>query len=271
MKCVGSCEPIVRCCWRTAPFCVLAFALVLLPTRLGAELLPVRQAEGLTHGFLALRSTGGEALASGEYAATSRGDRVTLRLTFRFRDGSIDDEKTVFTQRGHFHLVSDWHQQRGPRFQHPYTISIEEATGRVTVRTDDGSKQKDEVYHLDLPDDLANGMLLTLIKNLAPGATEATVSMLVLTPKPRVVKLMISPDGEDPYRAGGARYRSLRYAVKVDLGGVMGIVAPVLGKEPRVDHVWVTKGAAPAILRMEAQFYPEGPMWDAELASPVWK
>ena len=223
--------------------------------------------EGLSHGFLVVRSMEGVALASGEYTETTRGDEVRLRIAFRFKDGSVDDERVVFTQRGHFRLLTDRHEQSGPRFPHPYLMTIDAAKGEVKVRT--GAAE--EVYHLDLPEDLANGMIFTLVKNFRPGATEMKMSLVVLAPKPRVVTLAVSPEGEDTFHVSGAAYRATRYALKAELGGVLGMVAPVLGKEPKVNHVWVSKGIAPAIVRIEAQTYEGGPMWRIELASPVWR
>jgi hypothetical protein len=57
----------------------------------------------------------------------------------------------------------------------------------------------------------------------------------------------------------------------VELGGVAGIVAPILGKQPKDTHVWILEGKAPAFVRMEGQFYEDGPIWKIELTSPIWQ
>jgi hypothetical protein len=72
-----------------------------------AEPIPVRHVEGTVHGFLALRSKEGRVLAVGDLFEVVRGDRVTSRLIFRFKDGSVDDETTVLSQRGNFQLITD--------------------------------------------------------------------------------------------------------------------------------------------------------------------
>src|SRR5258708_4802276 len=82
-----------------------------------ADPIAVRFAEGLVHGFLSLRSADGQLLAAGDLMQTSRGGRVTTRLVFRFKDGSISDETAVYSQRGHFRLISDHSMQRGPAFE----------------------------------------------------------------------------------------------------------------------------------------------------------
>jgi hypothetical protein len=91
--------------------------------------------EGTEHGFLALRTKEGRVLAAGELFQVVRGDRVTSRLLFRFKDGSVDDETTVFSQRGNFHLISDHHVQKGPTFPDPMDVSIDVDRREVIVRS----------------------------------------------------------------------------------------------------------------------------------------
>src|SRR5215467_11712953 len=72
-----------------------------------AEPMPVRFREGVAHGFLVLRDTTGKPLADGELTQKAEGDRVTSHLIFRFKDGSIYDETTVYLQRDIFRILSD--------------------------------------------------------------------------------------------------------------------------------------------------------------------
>jgi hypothetical protein len=65
-----------------------------------AEQIPVRYPQGSIHGYLALKTLDGVSIATGEVTQTVRGSRVTSRITFHFRDGSIDDERTVFNDVG---------------------------------------------------------------------------------------------------------------------------------------------------------------------------
>lgn len=72
-----------------------------------ADIVPVRFPEGVTHGFLSLKNPAGTIVAVGDFTQTTRGNRVTTRLVYRFKDGSIDDELAVFSQRDNFQLISD--------------------------------------------------------------------------------------------------------------------------------------------------------------------
>ena len=159
----------------------------------------MRHLEGSVHGFLALRLKEGSVLAVGDLFQVVRGDRVTSRLLFRFKDGSVDDETAVFSQRGNFQLITDHHIQKGPSFPQPMDLSIDVRSGKITVRST-GKDGKEEVTteHMDLPPDLVNGLILSIMKNIRPETPETKVSMVVATPKPRLVKVAISPHGESP-------------------------------------------------------------------------
>ena len=90
-----------------------------------AEPVVVRHVEGLVHGFLSLRSPEGGVLANGDLIQDSRDDRVTSRLLFHFKDGSLHDETAVFSQRGHFQLISYHLVQKGPAFERPLDMMID--------------------------------------------------------------------------------------------------------------------------------------------------
>jgi hypothetical protein len=239
---------------------------------LAGETLAVRHREGVVHGFLALRSTDGALLANGDLIQTSRGDRVTSRVVFHFKDGSVQDETAVFSQRDRFRLVSDHFVQRGPTFPHPISLTIDAASGRVRVRRrgDDGREEAiDE--RMELPEDLANGMVLTLLKNVPQKADPTTVSMLVATPKPRLVKLAITRVGEEPFSVGRASYKATRFNVEVKIGGLAGLIAPLIGKKPPDSSVWIIGGEAPGFVRSEGPMYQDGPIWRIELAAPDYR
>ena len=236
-----------------------------------ADPIPVRHVSGTIHGFLELRSPEGRVIASGDAVQVARGGQVTAHVLFRFNDGSIDDETTVFTQRRNFQLVTDHHVQKGPSFPHPMDMLIDCRTGTVTVRSI-GKDGKEEVKtdHLALPPDLANGLVSFILANLPANAPDTTVPILVATPKPRLVKLAISSRGEESFSLAGSSRKATHYEIKIELGGVAGVVAPLVGKQPPDIQIWMVGGEAPTFLREDGPAYADGPVWTTELASPVW-
>src|SRR5256885_13504395 len=216
-------------------------------SRLTADQVPVRHMEGLMHGFLALRTLDGKRLADGEMTQIAAGDRVTSRLVFRFKDGSVYDDTTLFSQRGAFRVLSDHLVQRGPSFKQPMETSIDASSGEVTVRykdQDGGEKVLKE--RRDLPPDIANGLLFTLVKHIQPSVPQTTVSMVATTPKPRLVKLEILPEGEKAIASGNTKHETVRYVVKVKIGGVAGLVGSPLGKKPPQHPLWGVPGQVSA-------------------------
>ncbi len=238
---------------------------------LPAESVPVHYQQGTIHGFLELRSDDGRVLASGDLVQVAHGDRVTARTLFRFEDGSVDEETTVFTQGRSFRLISDHHIQKGPFFPHPMDISIDSRKSQVTVRfAGKDGKEETNANHFDLPSDLANGMVPVIVENIPPDSPQTTVSMLVATPKPRLVKLVISPRGEDPFSVAGISHQGDHFEIRIDLGGVAGVVAPLIGKQPPDIQIWIVGGDAPTFIREQGPIYPEGPVVNIELARPAW-
>ncbi|MEO6966340.1 MAG: hypothetical protein ABI076_10665, partial [Acidobacteriaceae bacterium] len=69
----------------------------------------------------------------------------------------------------------------------------------------------------------------------------------------------------------GLRYKATQYVLKTEIGGVAGLVAPLIGKEPKDIHIWILGGIAPAFVKLEGQLYQGGPMWRIELTSPTWQ
>ena len=245
--------------------------LVLLAATLSADQVAVRRTEGRIHGFLVLRDLEGNIVASGESTQLASGNRVTNELKFHFKDGSTHQETSVYSQRRVFQLLSYHLVQKGKAFKRPTDMTVDVATGQVTIiYADDDGKEKTIREAMKLPPDLANGIVSTLIGDLDPKTPKTTVSMIAATPKPRLVKLEITPQGEDSFTVGGAPHKALLYNVKVEIGGITGVIAPIVGKQPPDTRVWMIGGKAPGFLRFEGPMCEGCPIWRIELASPVW-
>jgi hypothetical protein len=238
---------------------------------LEASPVKVRQAEGVAHGFLVLRTLDGKDLADGELLQVARGERVTSHLVFHFKDGSRHDETVVYSQHYSFRLLTDHLVQKGPSFPQPVDVKIDAVKGRVTVRYGEkGSGEKLITERLPLLADVANGLLFTVLKNAPRDGAGITVSMVAATPTPRVITLEATVVGEEAFLFGASQRKATHYVVKVKLGGVVGLVAPLVGKQPPDSHVWVLGGTAPTFVKAEASLFAGGPVWRIELTSPVW-
>jgi len=246
---------------------LFAGLMALLARPVVADPVPVRSSQGTFHGFLVVKTLEGKTLASGDLVQIVHGNRVTNRLTFRFRDGSLDDETAVYSQDKVFRLISDHHVQRGPSYPKPLDMRIDVASGQIAYRDKEG---KIAEQHLDLPPDTCNGLFLTVLLNLPAGAPPIRLALVAPTEKPQLMHLEISSVGDDPLSIGGRRRKATNYRLHLEPGGIEGIVAPIIGKGPADIHIWVLGGEVPAFVRGEGQLYEGGPIWRIELASPVF-
>jgi hypothetical protein len=131
-------------------------------------------------------------------------------------------------------------------------------------------EEKLQTEHMDLPADLANGMTPLIIENFPKNRAEMKVSYLTGTSKPRLVTLSAKPDGEDKFELGGVSRRSKKFKIHVELGGVAGMIAPLIGKQPPDIELWGSEGEVPTFLKLVGPLYANGPIWTVQIASPVW-
>ena len=255
-------------CWIFGYVAVAGFLLAAFPAN--SEPVTVRHVRGFLHGFVVLKDLNDNILASGDLTQTPTGNRLTTILSLHFKDGSLYQETAVFSQRKTFQLHNYKQIRKGPSFKTEETLSFDTSTGNVIIQyTDKDGKAKNISERITPPPDLANGIISMLLCDIDHKA-ETTLSMLVSTPQPRVVKLKISAVGQDSFSVGGLGAKATHYIIKIDIGGVTGVVAKVVGKQPTPTHVWVAAGNAPVFLRSEGPLYDDGPIWRVELASPAW-
>lgn len=257
---------------RAATLCLLVLVTVLLwLCPVSAAPVSVRFVEGVTHGFLVLRTVNGELIASGDLLQVQRGGQVESRMVFRFKDGSVYDETVMFTQERVFTMQSYHLVQRGPAFTEDTEISLERASGKYRVNTKAHKDGQEEVLNgtLDLPPDVYNGMVIMVAKNLPKGASE-TVHIVAFTPTPRLIQLEFAPEGEHKVLVGELAKTATHYVLKPQLGTWLNLFATVLGRVPSESHAWIISDELPAFARFEGELVTMGPVWRIETTSPHW-
>jgi hypothetical protein len=121
-----------------------------------------------------------------------------------------------------------------------------------------------------MPPDTYNGLATSMLMNALPGTPETKIAVVVAGDKPRVVHLSMKSAGEVPFTLGGTPRKAIDYDVHVELGGVAGVVAPIIGKQPLDYHVWILSGSDPAFIREEGPLYQGGPVWRIQQVSPAF-
>jgi hypothetical protein len=231
----------------------------------------VRWPEGATRGFVVVSAMDGTRIGDGELLQTVRGAMLTSRFTVRFDDGSLYDETIRFTQRPVFRIRRYRLAQRGRRFtQTQYVRFDDRGRYRVRQRSRADADWDEDAGTSDIPADVSNGMIATLVKNLPPG-TSATTHLVAFTPSPHVVALHLRPDGDAGYRLGDGAARATRWTAQAEVTGLLGILASVAGKQPPPIAIWMTRPPVPTLLRLEGPLYADGPTWRFEPGAPRWR
>ena len=251
---------------RRNDFLVAALGAITLGTAALAEPISVKHIQRPMHRFMVARSEAGRPIASGEFSQVVQGDEVTMRLTYHFVDGSIDDETTTYRQQSTFQLIRSHHIQNGPFFAKPVDFTVEAATGIATNRTAaNNGKTRVESEHMELPDDLANGFVGTLLLNVPQKTTPFRVGMLAPVSGGRLIHLLISPEGEQEFHTEGQTLKAAVFCIHPELGGIASVIAPLIGLQPKDVMVWVLEGEEPAVVRIVGQLGGYGPVVSSEL------
>ncbi|WP_263385614.1 hypothetical protein [Granulicella arctica] len=150
-------------------------------------------------------------------------------------------------------------------FPKPIDFLIDGVTGNLTFRAEDGKVTQE---HMDLPPNVSNGLPPILLLNILPSTPETKISYLSPGAKARLVHLSIKPTGSLPFTVGSLHRKATDFTIHVELGGVAGVVAPIIGKQPDDYHIWLQSGTPPAFVREEGPLYEYGPIWRIEQISP---
>ena len=84
-----------------------------------------------------------------------------------------------------------------------------------------------------------------------------------------IARTVSSLSRERPLSSGSTAHKAMVYDVKVQIGGMAGLLERVIGKQPPDSHVWVLGGEAPAFVKYEGSLYEGGPIWRIEPAKPA--
>lgn len=251
-------------------FASFLLTLALLPEAAESAPVAVRFPEGLTHGFLLVRSTAGEIIGHGELTQiVKEGGVAESHLVFRFKDGSLHDEKVAFSQQRVFTLIRYQLTQRGPSFPDQMEVVFDRGTSTYEVRARENGKEKVLAGNIDVPKDAYNGMLVTTLLNLPKGANE-TVNVLAFVPEPTAISLELAFVGEQTIRIGDLSRKAWQYAFKPDIGPVTKLLGAMLGKLPADFHYdcYILADEVPSFVRFEGPLQLMGPILSIELMSP---
>jgi hypothetical protein len=89
--------------------------------------------------------------------------------------------------------------------------------------------------------------------------------MLATVGSGRLIRLLISPEREQPFQTGGQTLEATVFRIHPELGGIVGVIAQLIGLQPKDVMVWVLEGEEPAVVRIVGQLGGYGPVMSSEL------
>jgi hypothetical protein len=251
---------------RRSDFLAVALCAITVGPAAFAEPISVKHIQLPMHRFMVARSEDGKNIASGEFSQVVQGNEVTMRMTYRFVDGSIDDETTTYMQQGTFRLIQDHHIEKGPFFSRPIDFTVDAASGIATSRTTDkNGRIRVESKHINMPNDLANGIVGTLLLNVSNNTTPFRVGMLAPVGGGRLIQLLISSEGEQTVHLSGQTLPATVFRIHPELRGIVGMIARLIGLQPKDVMVWVLEGEEPAVAVIVGQLGGYGPVVSSDL------
>jgi hypothetical protein len=76
---------------------------------------------------------------------------------------------------------------------------------------------------------------------------------------------LISPAGEQSFQATGQTLKATVFRIHPELGGIVGVIATLIGLQPKDVMVSVLEGEEPAVVRIVGQLGGYGPVVSSEL------
>jgi hypothetical protein len=86
-----------------------------------------------------------------------------------------------------------------------------------------------------------------------------------------LVRILISPEGEQPFLIAGRPAKAAVFRIHPELGGVAGVIAPMVGLQPKDVMVWVLEGEEPAVVRIVGPLGGYGPVVSSELVGASFR
>lgn len=236
-----------------------------------AEPVGVQYREGTVHGFLVLKDSNDSVLTYGDQLQTVVDATVTSKTVFHFLDGSVFEEQVIFTQDDVLRMRRYSLVVRGPAFAKDWQISLDANAGTYSIETRERNQSdvKKLQGNIKLPDDVYNGMISTVARNVMKQPS-TRVHIVAFTPSPRVIELDLTMSDVEPVMLGDTPRPAMRFLVKPKLGALLGIAATLAGKAPPDNHLWTVTDDVPGFIRADAAMVPDGPQWRIELAVPRW-
>jgi hypothetical protein len=198
---------------------LLGALLCLAPAAFAVE---VRFPERNATRTLQMTTPTGEPLGEGTLTAWNEGEQLHVVLTYRYDDGRLIEESSLFRQQPE--LIQErwtWRERRGDTTTRQYAIDF--TTGQATGvnRTGGKARRYNEKLKVEPGRTFAGVGFVLAAKNLMPELREGQVvklQALAFTPKPRQVTVSLSRKGSEQLTVNGQALSAQRIVIHPEIG-----------------------------------------------------
>jgi hypothetical protein len=216
--------------------------------------------EGMARGYPVLRDSGGKALADGDFVQWREGEKLHVRIKYRFTDGRRVEEQAIFRQKPRLVQESwSWSEHQRGKLQRHFQVNF--SSGRVEAKKlEKGGQLKQWSKSIEVePGRTFAGFGFTLAikanRDRLVKGERIELKGIGFTPKPRVASVELSHGGLDHMRMAARDLRGDHFVIHPKVPWF----AKLFVKVPDT-HIWLTSPPA-AFLRWE------GPL--AEVGDPM--
>lgn len=205
---------------------------------------------GTFHGSPELRDPNGKKLADGDYSQWVEGERLRVKITYRFNDRRLVEETADFRQKPEL-VQENWSFRESKDGKLGRNFVADFISGLATAEKEDNSEPKrwsEKVAPVRGQAFAGIGFVLALT-NLRPrlvAREKIELQAVAFTPNPRVVSVEISHTGVDHIRMGDRQLKGDHFIIhpKIPRIARLFITAPDI-------HLWFTNSTTPQFLRTE--------------------
>lgn len=220
--------------------------------------------EGVAHGYPALRTVAGEALADGEFTQWLDGDRLHVRMRFDFNASHWIEQRFVLRQEPLVQETWSWVEMRDGAVQRRFELDF--LSGNTSAEKLEEGELRRWSEHMDLePGRAFAGAAWTFaIKSVRSRLIEGETipfETVGFTPKPRAATVELSHAGVDRLPMSGRTLVGDRFRLHPRIPWIAKAFVDVPDS-----WIWLASSPPPAFLRWEGPLAePEDPLVRVDL------
>jgi hypothetical protein len=219
------------------------------------------------HGFPTLRDSTGKKLADGDFAQWLEGERLHVKLGYRFSNNRHIQEKAEFRQKPE--LIQEnwsWREFKDGKLFRNFAANLVSGQATAEKQENNESKRWSAKLDIELGQIFAGIGFVLAVMNLRErlvAGEKIELNAVAFTPKPRSVSVEIAHAGVDQMRMADRQLKGNHFVIHPKIPRILRIFVAAPDT-----HLWLINPVPAAFLRMEGPLVePTDPIIRIDLLS----